>query len=88
MYAEEVIIFNFKGKYQIIQIKDIERIDSNPLKEIYPIKIKGVNMILERDGFIQNREIFEAILNGYLIELPRQNPIIEKIMSITKYFQK
>ena len=45
-------------------------------------------MFLERYGTFWNKEILEAILNGYTIELPRKIPITEKIMNIALSFKK
>ena len=67
-------------KVKTFYIKDLERPDEKTYKEslkiygglgltMYPINVREQRMMLDKEGIINNTELFKAVCNGYEIDL-------------------
>ena len=73
-------MFTLSGKKRIINIAEFEAVGQEGFKEslqemgvlgmeLFPLQIGDNTYYIDKNGLIENREVFKAICNGYNIDL-------------------
>ena len=78
----QVLVTTLNGKKKLVNISDFSLSDSDTYRQmlqvfgssrhaVYPLNVEDKVMMLEKQAFIHDVDVFKAICNGYEIDLSK-----------------